>query len=132
MYQLTTTAAIVRLADGALIPADPLNTDYAEYLEWAKVDGNTAEPAPAAPVISDVPASVTPRQARLALLLAGHLQAVEDAINALPADQSQAARIGWDYASSVERASPLVATLGAALSLSGAQLDALFVTAGGL
>lgn len=44
-YQLTTTAAIIRTADGAFIPADPANTDYAAYLAWV-ADGNTADPAP--------------------------------------------------------------------------------------
>ena len=32
---------IRRIADGACIPADEANTDYQEYLEWAKT--NTAE-----------------------------------------------------------------------------------------
>ena len=34
---------ILRTTDGALIPKDPANTDYQEYLEWAKT--NTAEAA---------------------------------------------------------------------------------------
>ena len=34
---------IKRIADGACIPPDPANTDYQEYLEWAKT--NTAEDA---------------------------------------------------------------------------------------
>ena len=32
---------IIRTLDGAGIPFDPDNTDYQEYLEWAKT--NTAE-----------------------------------------------------------------------------------------
>ena len=44
-YQLTTNASILRLADGAYIPPDPANTDYAAYLEWVEA-GNTPEPAP--------------------------------------------------------------------------------------
>ena len=34
---------IKRIADGACIPPDEANTDYQEYLEWAKT--NTAEEA---------------------------------------------------------------------------------------
>jgi hypothetical protein len=48
MYQLTTGTSIIRLSDGAFIPADPANTDYAAYLDWLEA-GNTPEPAPAPP-----------------------------------------------------------------------------------
>ena len=35
---------IKRIADNALIPFDPANTDYQEYLEWV-AEGNTPTPA---------------------------------------------------------------------------------------
>ena len=35
--------SIIRKEDGAMIPKDEANTDYQEYLEWAKT--NTAEAA---------------------------------------------------------------------------------------
>ena len=37
------TDQILRKADNAVIPFDEANTDYQEYLEWAKT--NTAEEA---------------------------------------------------------------------------------------
>ena len=44
-YQLTTSTSIKRLSDGAFIPNDPGNRDYAAYLAWVE-EGNTPEPAP--------------------------------------------------------------------------------------
>jgi len=36
--------SIKRTTDGAIIPFDPANTDYQEYLKWV-AEGNTPEPA---------------------------------------------------------------------------------------
>ena len=43
MYKLTSSSSVVR-ADGALIPADPANADYAAYIAWVDA-GNTPLPA---------------------------------------------------------------------------------------
>ena len=48
MYQLTNTTSIIRTGDGAYIPADEANTDYADYLLWLE-DGNNPEAATPAP-----------------------------------------------------------------------------------
>lgn len=79
-----------------------------------------------------VPARVTMRQARLALLGAGLLGNVDTAVNALPSPQKEAARIEWEYSQEVQRHNGFVSVLAPALGLSDLQIDQLFVTAGGL
>ena len=44
-YQLTSGDTILRTTDGAFIPPDPANRDYAAYLEWVEA-GNMPDPAP--------------------------------------------------------------------------------------
>lgn len=78
---------------------------------------------------SFVPASVTMRQARLALHAAGLLSQVEAAIDALPETPRTEARIEWDFSSEVFRDRDLVKMLGASLGLTSEQLDDLFITA---
>jgi len=44
MYKLTNSISILRLSDGASIPADTDNNDYVDYLRWLS-NGNTPTPA---------------------------------------------------------------------------------------
>lgn len=76
-----------------------------------------------APQPALVPSSISPAQARLALLGAGLLQQVEAAVAAA----DLVTQIAWSQATSIERDSPTVAGLSAALGLTSAQLDALFI-----
>lgn len=75
---------------------------------------------------------VTMRQARLALLGAGKLAAVDAALASLPSPDKEAAQINWEYATEVQRVSPLVTALAPALGLDDAALDALFEAAAGI
>ena len=45
MYKLAEPVGVIRFSDGAFIPPDPANTDYAAYLAWLEA-GNTPDPAP--------------------------------------------------------------------------------------
>lgn len=45
-YKLTQTTTILRIEDGAYIPADPTNADYQEYQIWL-AEGNAPLPAEA-------------------------------------------------------------------------------------
>lgn len=79
-----------------------------------------------------VPAEVTMRQARLALLAIGKLDQVAPAIESLEGADRDAARIEWEFSSTVVRSRPLVVMLGQALGLDEAALDQLFISAAGL
>jgi hypothetical protein len=98
----------------------------AEYQAWL-AEGNL--PAPYIAPVAPAPAVVTMRQARLALLGAGLLQLVEDAIAGMPSPQKEAARIEWEYSQEVHRNRPFVLALSGALGLNDEQLDSLFLTA---
>lgn len=128
-YALTATGAIIRVADGAGIPADPANADYQRYLTWREAGNvplNAEVPAPGAP------AAVTMRQARLALLAAGLVDSIDAAIGSMPSPQREAARIEWEYSQEVQRHNGFVSVLAPLLGLTDAQVDALFFTAAGL
>lgn len=94
-------------------------------------DGEAFHPAPPPP--PTVPERVTRRQARQALLLAGLLDRVQPAINAIPdATERGLAQIEWEDSQTFERSRPFLNQVGAALGLAQADIDRLFITAGSL
>jgi hypothetical protein len=70
-------------------------------------------------------ASCTPFQGRMALSDAGLLASVEAAI----AQADEKTKVAWEYALEWKRMSPMIATLGAALNLTDAEIDDLFKAA---
>lgn len=74
-------------------------------------------------------AEVTMRQARRALFQTGKLAAIEAAIDALPEPQKTVARIEWEYSAKVQRHNGFVSQIAPLLSLSDADVDALFALA---
>lgn len=133
LYRLTTPSGIYGpfksiailpdryTADGADLPLSVVGSGAID--EW--VGPLPALPQPLAPV----PASVTMRQARLALLGAGLLDDVEAAIAALPSPQKEAAKIEWEYSQEVQRHNGFVSVLAPMLGMTAEQTDALFVQA---
>jgi hypothetical protein len=101
---------------------DPV-TQSCMFQNGAWVVADVVPPAP------PVPEVVSMRQARIALLAAGHLAAVTAAIAAMPGIEGDVARIEWEYAQDVRRDSPLIGALAPVLGLSQEQLDGLFVQA---
>lgn len=106
--------------------ADPNDTgaafDVASLYAALAADPNTLEYVAPPPV---VPQSVTPRQVRLVLLSQGLLASVE----AMIAQQDEATRIAWQYASEFRRDDPLLLSLATSLNLTEQQLDDFFIAA---
>ena len=120
----------------------PVPFDVAEPLHWidapagATIEGHAYDQETQAVVVYDpglepesVPSEVTMRQARLALLAAGKLSGVDAAIASMPEPDKTAASIEWEYSNALQRSSPFVSQLGAALGLDDAGIDALFIAA---
>jgi hypothetical protein len=117
------------ITDAAYLALMAGQSDEAKGIEWSGAKPTLkALPKP----VAAVPARVTMRQARLALLNAGKLSGIAPALAAMPAGQREAAEIEWEFATNVERESKIVAMLAAALHLDAAALDQLFTAAAAL
>ena len=133
-YSATNNCFFFDEIHGDSVPSDAVEITKDEYLRAmnppafsrvvAGADGKPSIVHEAPPKVQ----TVTMRQARLALLAGGYLQAVQQAIE----NAGDAAKIEWEYAATVERESPIVAAMAQALGLDDAALDALFTQAAGL
>jgi hypothetical protein len=117
------------LTDDAFYQTISLTKGY-----WELVNGVLTYTIPPVDPLAQnqVPAKVTMRQARLALLQGGYLPTVNTLVASIPGPTGDEARVTWDYSSDVERTNPLVAQIAAALPLTSAQVDDLFILAASL
>ena len=108
----------------------PLITDApsADLVKPKRVNGKWVEGEdPDVIAAALVPKSVSPFQARAALLGAGLLDEVEAVMAA--EETPRLTKLAWNTAQEFLRDSPTVLSMGAALGLDSAQLDALFIEA---
>ena len=132
-YSAQTGGFYMAVIHGDEIPADVVDVTDDEHRELLAGQAHgkrivpgaggrpqLAEPTPMAPV---VPSSVTMRQARLALLAIGKLGDAAAAIASMPSPDRERALIEWEYATQVERNSPVLLALAPSLGL---DLDDLF------
>lgn len=75
-----------------------------------------------------LPSSITMRQARLILSAYGLLAAINESMTNAP----EVFKIEWQYASNIERKSPVVYALATSLGLTDKQLDEMFLSAASL
>lgn len=107
----------------SFVPCVSGNTDYAAIQALVSAGELTIAPYMPPPVLPVTQVSM--RQARLALLAADLLDDVE----VMMSEADRAVRIEWEYATVVDRNSPLVVAIGGSLGLTDAQIDALFADA---
>ena len=120
-YKLTDTNAVIRVSDGAVIPADPLNSDWREYQDWLAAGG---VPDPYVPPPLPVPTSANKLGLKRALAEIGLWDQVKAAIAADPDIQEE-----WDLAIEIRRTDPLVQMMIDAIGLTPEQADATLIRA---
>jgi hypothetical protein len=120
-------AGFVAVADKPTITDTQVLSWNGELLEWNVRDKTEEELWQE--YIATVPETVTMRQARLALQQQGLLVTVDATIATIEGSEGDAARIEWEYASEVNRNSPLVQSLVVGLAWTEQQLLDLFLLA---
>jgi hypothetical protein len=95
---------------------------------WLVVDLAGLEALKARAAASVVPTSISPRQARLWLVSHGvTLASIDEAIASITDDVTrESVRVEWEYGLEVQRSSPWLSALGAALGLDDDALDQAF------
>ena len=129
--QTNTITAIIGW-DGVSVFTQPLNTQLIKFNGPAGVgwhwDGTKAvdpRPVPVAPQTPTVPQTVSPRQARLALIQAG----LYDQVTTTISSSDKTTQVWWEFASVIERQNPILLRVAAQIGLQYYQIDSLFILA---
>lgn len=136
-YQLTAYGGIIRNTDGAAIPPDPANRDYASYLKWVQA-GGVPDPYVAPPAL--VPHSISDRQFFQQLAVQGIISPDEalaanaavipapllTIIEGLPVENQFAAKMLVSGATVFERNHPMTIAIGTAYGWTADQIDDFF------
>ena len=112
--------------DGILTARLPLTTDQYSTVE---LHISSLEPPADKVVPGNVPQEVTMRQARLACLQFGILEQLNALVAAMTGVEGKAARIEWEYASTIKRTSPLALAMISQAGVTEEQLDQMFILA---
>lgn len=119
-YTLTSGNAISR-SDGAFIPNDINNRDYAEYQTWLAA-GGVPNPYIAPPM---APLTATPFQFRAGLTVAGIRDKVEAAV---ANSNNQTIKDAYEYAAYFSEVDPFIIQMSASLGLNTDAVHSLFVS----
>jgi hypothetical protein len=108
---------------GTYVPAKHATYTYPIDGQWRWFDSEQSALIYFVNEISgDVPAFVTPYQAREALVAAGLFTQADTMVNLA----GGSIKMAWEYSVVIERASPFIATMQKALGLTNEQIDDLF------
>lgn len=112
---------------GKVLVEPPILGD-GESAVWNGSEWSVVTELPAIPL--ELPTKVTMRQARLALLEAGQLDAVTVMVNTIPVSAGgDSVKIEWEYAADVDRNHEWVQSLSSQMGWTDTDLDNLFAIA---
>lgn len=122
---------MIRRADGACVPVDPLNRDYVDLMARVAAGDTIAAYVPPPPPPPEAPV-LQPYQFFAMLEISGKKAVLDAFIDALPAPQNIVARAKLDRSLAFHRDNDLVLAAQQALGLTDAEIDALWTQAASL